>query len=371
MSIQTNMLPAVRNVPIAKPIIGELEKQAVLAVLESGELAQGKWVAKFEEAFAAYHHARYGVATSSGTSALMATLLAHEIGAGDEVIVPSFSFFATASCLLSVGARPIFADIDPKTYTLDPDAAEAAITPRTKAIMPVHMFGYPADMPRIQRICEQHGLILLEDAAQAHGARLGDQFVGSWGTASFSFYPTKNMTTTEGGMVLTNDAQIAQRLRLARNHGMNQQYLHETLGYNFRMTNLAAAIGGVQLQQLPGWTEQRIQNAQFYYEHLEGVRLPHVEADVTHTYHQFTVRAPEGTDRDQIVRTLNQRGIGARIYYPRPIHQQPIFQKMGGYEQVTLPETETATREVFSLPVHPSLTLDDLRYVASEVNALC
>ncbi|MHB8626257.1 MAG: SDR family NAD(P)-dependent oxidoreductase [Aggregatilineales bacterium] len=360
-----------RQIPIAKPYIGEEEKQAVMSVLESGQLTQGACVAEFEEKFAAYHGVRHAVATNNGTTALMAALMAHDIGPGDEVIVPSFSFFATAACVLSVGARPVFADIDRESYCLSPDAAEAAITPRTKAIMPVHLYGQPADMPRFAAICRKYGLLLLEDAAQAHGAAIGSQTVGAWGTASFSFYPTKNMTTTEGGMVVTNDAEVARKLRLIRNQGMNHQYYHEVLGYNFRMTNMAAAIGIAQLKRLPGWTEQRINNANYFHANLKSVQTPRATPGTTHVYHQYTVRVPSDLSRDKVTQILNNKGIGVRVYYPTPIHRQPVFQKMGGYDNLALPETECATHQVLSLPIHPALTDDERDYIIREVNALC
>jgi dTDP-4-amino-4,6-dideoxygalactose transaminase len=359
------------QIGIAKPYIGEEEKRAVLAVLDSGQLSQGPKVAEFERAFAEYHGAKHGIATSNGTTALMAAMMAHDIGPGDEVIIPSFSFFATASCVLSVGAHPVFADIDPDTYCLSPEAAEAAITPRTKAIMPVHLYGQPADLPRFEAICQKHGLILMEDAAQAHGAAIGQRKVGTWGTASFSFYPTKNMTTTEGGMVLTNDDEIARKLRMIRHQGMNQQYYHEVVGYNFRMTDLMAAIGLVQLGRLPEWTQLRIENARYFNHRLESVRTPYLKTNFTHVYHQYTVRAPESVDRDAVVKRLNEKGIGARVYYPTPIHRQPVFENRNGYGKLDLPETEKATREVLSLPVHPALTDDEKAYIVQEVNAVC
>lgn len=359
------------QIPIAKPFIGEEEKQAVVQVLSSGQLSQGPKVAEFEKAFAAAHGAKHGIATSNGTTALMASMMAHDIGPGDEVIIPSFSFFATASCVLSVGARPVFADINPDTFNLSPQAAEAAITPRTRAIMPVHLYGQPADMPAFEAICQKHNLVLLEDAAQAHLARIGDRFVGTWGTASFSFYPTKNMTTTEGGMVLTNDDEIARKLRMIRAQGMNTQYYHEVVGYNFRMTDMAAAIGLVQLGRLPEWTRARISNARYYNDCLTSVKTPVVADSYTHVYHQYTVRVPDGVDRDAVARRLNERGIGVRIYYPLPIHQQPVFQQMDGYQNVVLPETEKATKQVFSLPVYPALTEEERQYVAQEINAAC
>ncbi|NWG18494.1 MAG: DegT/DnrJ/EryC1/StrS family aminotransferase [Chloroflexi bacterium] len=359
------------QIPIAKPFIGEEEKQAVVSVLSSGQLSQGPKVAEFEQAFAARHGAKHGVATSNGTTALMAAMMAHGIGPGDEVIIPSFSFFATASCVLSVGARPVFADINPDTFNLSPEAAEAAITPRTKAIMPVHLYGQAADMPAFEAICRKHGLILMEDAAQAHLSQIGDRYVGTWGTTGFSFYPTKNMTTTEGGMVLTNDDDTAQRLRMIRAQGMNVRYYHEIVGYNFRMTDMAAAIGLVQLGRLDGWTQARRNNAQAYNTRLTSVKTPVVQSGHNHVYHQYTVRVPDDADRDAVVKRLNERGIGVRVYYPLPIHQQPVFQAMDGYKDVHLPETEKATRQVFSLPVYPTLTEEELDYVVQEVNAAC
>ena len=359
------------QIPIAKPFIGEEEKQAVVEVLSSGQLSQGPKVAEFEKAFAAYQGAKHGVATSNGTTALMSSMMAHNIGLGDEVIIPSFSFFATASCVLSVGAKPVFADIDPDTFCLSPEAAEAAITPKTKAIMPVHLYGQPADMTRFEAICQKHGLVLLEDAAQAHGAAIGDRRTGTWGTASFSFYPTKNMTTTEGGMVLTNDDEIARKLRMIRAQGMNTQYYHEVVGYNFRLTDMAAAVGLVQLGRLPGWTEARIHNAQYFNQRIESVKTPFVVPGNTHVYHQYTVRVPDGVDRDAVAKRLNERGVGVRVYYPLPIHKQPVFQNMDGYSKVELPETDKATSQVFSLPVHPALTEEERAYIVQEVNAAC
>jgi hypothetical protein len=359
------------QIGIAKPIIGSEEKQAVLDVLESGQLIQGEKVAAFEAAFADYHGAKHGIAMNNGTTALMASMMAHNIDVGDEVIIPSFSFFATASSVLSVKARPVFVDIDPETFCMSPEAVEAAITPKTVAIMPVHLYGHPADMTRLEAICQKHGLMLLEDSAQAHGAKIGERYVGTWGTASFSFYPSKNMTTTEGGMVLTNDDEIARKLRMIRNQGMNQQYYHEVIGYNFRMTNVTAAMGLVQLQHLPAWTAQRIANAKFLSERIESVKTPVTAPDCTHVYHQYTVRVPEGVERDAVVKQLNDRGIGARIYYPIPIHCQPVIQAMDGYKNLDLPETDKATKEVFSLPVHPALTAEELDYIVKEVNAAC
>jgi len=356
-------------IKIAQPLIGEEEEQAVLAVLRSGTLVQGERVAAFEQSFAGYHGASYGVAVNPGRAALVSALMAHGIGPGDEVILPAFSFFAAAAAILSVGATPVFADIDAETFCLSPDAAAAAMTARTAAIIAVHLYGCPADLPRLEELCRRAGLLLLEDAAQAHGAAIAGRRVGMWGTAAFSFYPSKNMTTIEGGMVLTNDAAIARRLRMIRNHGAERPYTHELLGYNFRMTELAAALGTVQLGRLPAWNAQRRENACYYDQHLAGVTTPVRPAGYEHVFHQYTVRI--ATDRDRAVRLLHARGIEARVYYATPLHRQPLFRARQAETRFDLPETDRAAREVVSLPVHPALTADDLAYVAAEVNALC
>lgn len=358
------------QIAIAKPYIGEEEKQAVVAILESGQLTQGARVAEFEQHFAAWHGAKHGIATSNGTTALMASIMAHNIGPGDEVILPAFSFFATASSVMSTGATPVFADIDPRTFCMSLEATAALITARTKAIMPVHLFGHPADMPGFAALCEAHGLILLEDAAQAHGATLNGRSIGSWGTASFSFYPTKNITTTEGGMVLTNDDEIARLVRMIRNQGMNTQYHHEILGYNFRMTDMAAAIGMIQLGRLAEWTQRRRDNAAYYNANLTTVQNPFVEPGYGHVYHQYTVLVPEPLERDAVLKQLHDAGIGARVYYPTPIHKQPVIQDNPIYNEVHLPETEKACQRVISLPVHPLLTQEERAYIVEKVNAV-
>ncbi|MBI1184849.1 aminotransferase class I/II-fold pyridoxal phosphate-dependent enzyme [bacterium] len=337
-----------------------------MAVLDSGYLVQGADVERFETAFADYHGAKHAVAVNNGTSALIAAMMAHGIKAGDEVIVPTFSFFATAASVLSVGAVPIFADIDPDTFCLSPSAAEAAITSRTVAIMPVHLYGHPAQMHKFAEICEKHGLFLLEDAAQAHGAKIGDRYIGTFGTASFSFYPSKNMTTGEGGMVLTQDDEIYRQLRMIRNQGMNQQYHHEVLGYNLRMTNIQAAIGNVQLESLPQWTQHRIDNASYFNQHLKGVKTPTTLDNYTHVFHQYTIRVP-AAERDQLLKQLNERGIGARVYYPSPIHHQPAITCVRDFD---LAESDKATKEVISLPVHSQLTAEERQYIVDVVNDL-
>lgn len=356
------------NIPISKPNVGEREIAAISEVIRSGMIAQGPKVQEFERRFAEYHGVKHAIASTNGTTALQMAMLANGIGAGDEVIIPSFSFFATASSILFTGAKPVFADIDPETFNLDPAAAEFVITEKTKAIMPVHLYGQAADMPAFEALAKKHGLILLEDAAQSHGAKLDGRFVGTWGTSGFSFYPTKNMTTCEGGMLTTQDDEVAERARMIRNHGMSQQYLHEMVGFNFRMTDLMAAIGLIQLDNLPKWTAIRNNNAAYYNETLKNVIKPLVRDNATHVYHQYTIRMPDGVNRDEVMKQIQAKGVGVRVYYPLPIHRQPIFEKMGGYENIDLPQTEKATREVMSLPIHPLLTEAERERVAQVIN---
>ncbi len=258
-------------VPISRPLIGEEEKNAVMDVLNSGMLAQGKRTAELEEAFAEICGVQHAVATSSGTTALHVALLAHGIGAGDEVITSSFSFIATANSILYTGAQPVFVDIDPETFNLDPSRIEEAITPRTKAIMPVHIFGQPCDMDAIMEIADRRGLLVIEDACQAHGAEYKGARVGSFGAGTFSLYPTKNITSGEGGIITTDDPDVAENCRVIRQHGMRQRYYHTELGFNFRMTDLHAAIGIEQCKKLEAFNAARIANARFYDATLEGV----------------------------------------------------------------------------------------------------
>jgi len=355
-------------IPIARPLIGEEEKQAVLEVLDSGMLTQGPRVKAFEEAFAEMCGVRYAVATSSGTTALHVTLLAHGIGPGDEVITTPFTFIASANSILYVGARPVFVDIDPATFNIDPAQIEAAITPRTKAIIPVHLFGLPCDMDAILKIARQHNLIIIEDACQAHGARYNGQCVGSFGTGCFSFYPTKNITSAEGGMITTDDEEIAERCRVIRQHGMRRRYYHDELGFNFRMTDVHAAIGLAQLQKLERFNEARIANACFFNEHLARVTIPIVPDGYRHVFHQYTIRVPDGR-RDAVLEGLREKGIGTSVYYPVPVHKQRVYVERG-YEG-TFPEAEQAAAEVLSLPVHPGLSSADLETIIAAVNELC
>lgn len=354
-------------IPAAKPIIGAEERAAVDAVLVSGMLAQGAEVASFEKEFSeALLDGRHSVAVNSGTSGLHLGLLAAGIGPGDEVIVPSFTFAATANSVALTGATPVFADIEPEHYCLDVRAVEAAVTERTKAIMPVHLYGHPADMVALGVLAADRGLLVFEDAAQAHGASLGGRAVGTFGEfAMFSLYPTKNMTSGEGGMVSTGSDEVARRLRLLRNQGMERQYENELVGFNARMTDLHAAIGRVQLKKVAAWTAQRQANAAYLTANLVGVSTPVIADSAEHVFHQYTVRIAEG-ERDRFAVALkDEYEIGSGVYYPIPNHRLPAFMV-----SADLPETESASHEVLSLPVHPSLDQEDLDRIVTAVNAL-
>jgi len=351
-------------IPIAKPELGEEEKAAVMRVLDSGMVVQGPRVAEFEARFAELCGVKHAVAVASGTAALWVTLLAYEIGPGAEVITTPFSFIASSNCALFVGARPVFVDIEPETCLMDAGAIESRITERTRAILPVHLYGQPCDMATIMDIAGRHNLVVIEDACQAHGAAFEGRPVGSFGTGCFSFYPTKNMTTGEGGMVTTNDDALAERLRLLRNHGQSQRYRHDVLGYHFRTTDMQAAIGLAQIEKLAAWNEKRIANARYLSERLKGVQAPVVRSNRRHVFHQYTVRV--SGNREALQNHLKEQGIGTAVHYPYPIHQQPLYQSLG-YRDV-LPQAEAASREVLSLPIHQALSPSDLGRIVAAVN---
>ncbi|MBE7324826.1 DegT/DnrJ/EryC1/StrS aminotransferase family protein [Nocardioides sp. Y6] len=353
-------------IPPAKPIIGDEEREAVDRVMRSGMIAQGPEVAAFEQEFAEHFGlGRACVAVNSGTSGLHLGLLSSGVKAGGEVIVPSFTFAATANSVALTGATPVFADIDPVTFCLDPASVEASITDKTVGIMPVHLYGHPANMPALQEIADRHGLRLFEDAAQAHGASLNGTPVGAFGDfAMFSLYPTKNMTSGEGGMVSVANAEIERTMRLYRNQGMERQYENEVVGFNNRMTDIHAAIGRVQLTKVGDWTAKRQSNAAFLTENLAGVQAPRVSEGAVHVYHQYTVRVPE--DRDGLAAALkSEYNIGSGMFYPIPNHELAPFQV-----DVELPETAAAARECLSLPVHPSVDQAGLERIVEAVNTL-
>ena len=360
-------------IPAAKPIIGDEEREAVDRVLRSGMIAQGPEVAAFEAEFAAHFvQGRETVAVNSGTSGQHLGLIAAGVGPGDEVIVPSFTFAATGNSVALTGATPVFADIDPATFTLDPASVKAAITPRTKGIMPVHLYGHPYLVDQIEAIAQEHGLAIYEDAAQAHGASWAGRPVGTLGDfAMFSLYPTKNMTSGEGGMVTCGSDEIARNMRLLRNQGMETQYANEVIGFNARMTDIHAAIGRVQLTKVDAWTARRQTNAAALNEGLAGIDgliTPYVAPEAVHVYHQYTIRV-DSAERDALRDALKaEYNIGSGVYYPIPNHRLPSLAKYApGLE---LPETEKAAAEVLSLPVHPSLAAVDVDRVVAGVTAI-
>ena len=356
------------KVPIAKPIIGEEEIENVVEVLKSGMIAQGPKVMEFEEKFANWIGAKYGIATNSGTSALHVALLACGIGEGDEVITTPFTFIASGNAIVYTGATPVFADIDLDTYTIDPDSIEDLITDKTKAILPVQLYGQAADMDKIREIAEKHDLKIIEDAAQAHGAEYNGEKVGTLGDmACFSFYPTKNMTTSEGGMITTDDEELAKKAQMFRAHGASERYHHDEIGYNFRMTDIAAAIGLAQLNVIDEFNNKRINNANYLNEQLkdvEGIVTPKSPDNYKHVYHQYTILVEKG-NRDDWVEFLTNKGIGTGIHYPIPLYNQPIYKKLG--IEGVCPLAEKAADNVISLPVHPSLTKEDLDLVVDAV----
>jgi len=353
-----------RELQLAQPQINWQERKAVNRVLRSLNITQGPEVKAFENEFAKKVDGRECVAVNSGTSALHLSLIALGIGKGDEVIVPSFTFAATANVVALVGANPVFVDIDPLTYCLDPEAVKKALSARTKAIIVVHLFGLPADMSSIMKLAKKNNLLVIEDAAQAHLASINNRYVGTFGdAAAFSFYPTKNMTSGEGGMIVLSNSALARTCRLLRNQGMEKKYHNEIPGYNLRMTDIHAAIGRVQLKKLDRMTDARIRNAEFLNSNLDSKFTPLTPNGFRHVFHQYTVRIK--TDRLEFSNTLKNFGIGNDIYYPTQVHRLPSFA-----QELNLPETERATKEVLSLPVHPGLSKKDLNRIVKIFNNL-
>ena len=350
-------------IPVAKPLLGEEEKRAVLEVLDSGMLAQGKKVEELEQEFAKFIGVKYAIAISNGTTALHTALLAEGIGKNDEVITTPFTFVATSNAIRMVGAKPVFVDIDEKTFNLDTKLIESAITPKTKAILPVHLFGLPAEMEQIIEIATKYNLKIIEDACQAHGAEISGKKVGSFATSCFSFYPTKNMTTGEGGMITTNDAKVAEKARKLISHGSSKRYYHDFVGYNYRLTDLAAAIGLAQLKKLPEFNEKRRKNAHFLsngLKNIPGIVLPQILSG--HVFHQFTIRiTPElKKSREEVISHLIKKGVGNSVFYPLPIHKQKAYKK---YNSQNFAVAEKMAEEVLSLPIHPGLREEDLSQI--------
>lgn len=360
-------------ISIARPFVGKEEKEAVLKVLDSGALAQGKLVEEFEKNFAEFIGTKYAVATSSGTTALHLALLAAGIKEGDEIITTPFTFIASSTAILFCNAIPVFADADESTFNILPKEIERKISSKTKAILPVHLYGLSCAMDEIMEIADKHGLIVIEDACQAHGAEFNGKKAGSFGLAGcFSFYPTKNMTTGEGGIITTNSSELDEMARLLRQHGSRKRYYHEILGFNFRMTDISAAIGLNQLKKLDNLNERRIENAEFLSKNLSklsGIIVPTVPKNCRHVFHQYTIRVAEQfpLSRDAVAEQLAKNEIGYSIFYPITVNRQPIFEKICSEN---FPVAEKLAQQVLSLPVHPLLEKDDLKKIVETFESI-
>lgn len=362
-------------IPINKPLLGNEEIRAVAEVLRSGFLTEkrgsGPRVTRFENEFSRFVGTKYAVAVNNGTSALHAALLASGVDPGDEVIVPSLTFVATAEVVALAGAKPVFVDIDPQTYCMDPNEIEGAVTERTKAVIPVHLYGLTADMNHIMRIARDYGLVVIEDAAQAHGAEYKGRKAGALGDMGcFSFYGSKNMTTGEGGMMTTSRREFAENLSLIRNHGEEKYYQSIMVGHNYRMPEIEAAIGFAQLLKLPHFLEARKRNAEFLLRELGDLKefqTPLVPEGLKHAWHLFTLRlrGANAAKRDKVVNRIREGRVDAQVFYPKPIHEMSYYKERFG--QTRLPRTETAARQVISLPVHPSLGEKELKRIVSAV----
>ena len=358
------MAVSARRVPISKVVIAEDEIRAVVEVLRSGNLREGAICQAFEQEFAAAVDARFALTASSGTAALQMAYHAL-LQPGDQVLVPAFTFYATASMVLAAGGVPVFCDVDQQTLTLDVEDAARKVTKRTRAIAPVHLYGNAADVSRIRALAEANRLDVVWDAAQAHGTQYQKQDVGSLsGVCTYSFYPSKNMTTGEGGMVTTDREELIEPMKLLRSQGQSRKYWHTTLGYNFRMTDIQAAIGRGQLRRLPTWVAQRRANASYLRDRLScsalSVQLEQESSE--HSYHQFSILLPASHNRERFMSRLRENGVESAVHYPTPLHRQPAFEVYA--RGVSLPVSEDASDRILSLPVHPYLSEPDLQYVA-------
>lgn len=367
MSTSTLLKP----IQISEITLTESEIDAAVSVLRSGALRQGKECAAFETEFAEYVGAKHAITNANGSAALHLAYMAF-LNPGDEVLVPSFTFIATGSMVTAAGGRPVFCDIDPDTFLIDLVDAERRITPKTKAISPVHLFGNPCAVDAVQAFAKRHNLRIVWDAAQAHGARYSGRDVGSFGDfVAYSFYPSKNMFVGEGGMTCTDNPEFAHRMRLMRSHGQEGKYLHTAMGLNYRMTDLEAAIGRNQLRRLDTMLATRRRNAGLLNEGLAavpGIKPQRITSGGDHAWHQYCIRVDDsafGIDRDQLAARLNEKGIATGVHYPRGLHQQPIFQELYGCEP--LPVTERLALQIIALPVHHGLETGDVARIIEAV----
>ncbi len=343
--------------------------QTMTDVFESKRFINGPQIKELEEKLAEYCHCKHAIGVTSGTDALLISLMALDIGEGDEVITTPFTFFATAGSIFRVGAKPVFVDIDPKTYNIDPDLIEEKITDKTKAIMPVHIFGQCAEMDKINEIAKKHNLSVIEDAAQAIGSEYKGKRAGSLGDAGcFSFFPSKNLGCCgDGGLVTTNNDELAEKVRILRQHGSKPKYYHKIIGGNFRLDTMQAAVLLEKFPYLEEWHKGRQKNADYYNEHLNDVIItPFVESYNKMIYNQYTLRT---TKRDVLQNKLNEANIGNAIYYPVPLHLQECFTYLG-FKEGDLPESEKAAQEVVSIPIYPELTDEQKNYVIQVIQKI-
>jgi len=358
-------------ISIAKPALCQEEKDAVIRVMDSGMIASGAIVTEFENAFAMYIGTKYSIATCNGTTALEIALRAMGIGPGDKVVTTTYSFIASTNCIVYVGATPIFADIDINTFNIDIASARKALqeNPDTKAILVVHLFGHPCDMDAFVTLAKEYNVMILEDCAQAHGAKWKGQSVGTFGdAAAFSFYPTKNITTGEGGMVLTNNETVAENSRYLINHGMKTRYFHERIGYNYRMTDIAAAIGLEQLKKLDNFIDARRKNASYYNTNIRNsfIEIPYEAEGALHCYHQYTIKIKKGR-RASIIKLLEQKEIGYGIFYPHSIPEQPCYNKYNF--RTKWPITDYVKTQALSIPVHPLLSQEEKNTIVDVIDS--
>lgn len=360
------------EIAISKIVVGEEEERLVLAVLRSGHLTQGPMVERLEAAFAAMCGVRHAIAVNNGTSALVAALEVAGLRPGDEVVTTPFTFAATLNAILEAGASARFADIDPDTFTIDPARVETAVSDRTRVVMPVHLYGQPAAMGAISELASDRDLLIVEDAAQAHGANVDGRRVGSFGIGCFSLYATKNIATGEGGIITTDDDDVADRLRLLRNQGMRTRHQYEIAGHNYRLTDLQAALAIPQLERLESANGRRRENAarlSAAFDGVAGIVVPVVADGRTHVFHQYTIRvaASARLDRDALAAHLRARGVGTGVYYPRVVFDHDCYRDHPGVIAAEVPEAFRAAREVLSLPIHPHLSEADVDRVADTV----
>lgn len=362
----------VYRIPYANPYIAEEDVKAVADAVKNKRLSQGEYVKRFETDFASHLNHRFALATSNGTAALHMAVSSINVGSGDEVIVPSFTFAATANCVLYAGAKPVFADINPNTYNVDPESVEAAITPRTKAIIVVHYGGQIADMDPIMETAQKNDVHVIEDATEAHGATYKKRKAGTIGEIGcFSFYPNKNMTTGEGGMVVTNDEEIAEKVRLLRNHGQDSRFHHISIGYNYKMTDILAALGIVQLQRLEWVIQKKREAARLYSELIntfpnKQLQLPYKMKDAVHTYMFYTVKFPVEQLRNRVMQHLGEQGIETVVAFP-PVHLQPYYRALFGFKSGYLKVTEDCSKRVLSLPMYPTIGRQNQEHVVKSL----